>query len=68
VEAIVDQLMDDPVAVVRRGYDELSSSYRADDTEAGRYAPWIAELLGVFEPQSRVLDVGCGNAFPSRAI
>jgi hypothetical protein len=42
VEAIVDQLMDDPVAVVRRGYDELSLSYRADDAEAGRYESFDA--------------------------
>jgi SAM-dependent methyltransferase len=65
VEAVVgQQLMDDPVEVVRRGYDELSLRYRADDAEAGRYAPWIAELLGVLEPRSRVLDVGSGNGVP----
>jgi SAM-dependent methyltransferase len=56
--------MDDPIETVRRGYDELSLRYRTDDAEAGRYAPWIAELLRVLEPGSHVLDIGCGNGVP----
>ena len=55
---------DDPVEVVRRGYDELSCRYRADDAEPGRYAPWIAELLSLLDDHSRVLDVGCGAGVP----
>lgn len=36
----------DPVEVVRCGYDALSLRYRADDTPAGNYEPWIAEVDG----------------------
>lgn len=54
----------DPGEVVRRGYDALSLRYRADDADAGRYAPWIAELVAALRSRSRVLDLGCGCGVP----
>jgi len=54
----------DPVDVVRRGYDALSLRYRADDASPGTYGPWITELLAVLKSGSRVLDLGCGCGVP----
>jgi SAM-dependent methyltransferase len=54
----------DPVATVRAGYDALSYRYRADDAEAGQYAPWLAELLTILSPRSRILDLGSGCGVP----
>jgi ubiquinone/menaquinone biosynthesis C-methylase UbiE len=54
----------DPVAMVRAGYDALSYRYRADDAEAGQYAPWLAELSAILSPHSRILDLGCGCGVP----
>jgi len=54
----------DPVDVVRRGYDALSLRYRADDASPGEYGPWIAELLAALGSASRVLDLGCGCGVP----
>jgi SAM-dependent methyltransferase len=50
--------------LVRRGYDALSYQYRADDAEAGRYAPWLERLLGLLPPAAAVLDLGCGCGVP----
>jgi SAM-dependent methyltransferase len=55
----------DPVATVRAGYDALSYRYRADDAETGQYAPWLAELLAILSPRSRILDLGCGCGVPA---
>ncbi len=54
----------DPVDVVRRGYDALSSRYRGDDADAGQYAPWIAQLHRSLAVGARVLDAGCGCGVP----
>jgi len=55
---------DDETDLVRRGYDELSCLYRADDASAGRYAPWIAGLRSRLPPGGSVLDLGCGCGVP----
>ena len=55
---------DEYVGIVRRGYDALSTRYRADDAGAGQYEPWIAELLATLPSESRVLDLGCGCGVP----
>lgn len=57
-------LSDDETDLVRRGYDELSYLYRADDAPAGRYAPWIAGLRSRLPPGGSVLDLGCGCGVP----
>jgi SAM-dependent methyltransferase len=54
----------DETDLVRRGYDELSQLYRADDAPAGRYAPWIAGLRSRLRPAASVLDLGCGCGIP----
>lgn len=58
------QAVDDPVEVVRRGYNELSGRYRADDAGAGQYGPWLAALLVTLSGGSRVLDLGSGCGVP----
>jgi len=61
---LVDEGERDLVGLVRRGYDAVSLQYRSDDAEAGKYAPWIAELLATLPGRSRVLDIGCGCGIP----
>jgi ubiquinone/menaquinone biosynthesis C-methylase UbiE len=56
--------MDDPKAIVRRGYDLVSRAYRADDAEDGLYAEWLDVLERRIEPGSPVLDLGCGCGVP----
>jgi SAM-dependent methyltransferase len=51
-------------ALVRRGYDALSTRYdEAFDGET-KYGPWLQELLGRLDGPSRVLDLGCGSGVP----
>jgi SAM-dependent methyltransferase len=56
--------VDDPKAIVRRGYDLLSRAYRADDAEDGAYGEWLDLLERRLEPGAAVLDLGCGNGIP----
>lgn len=56
--------VDDPKALVRRGYDLLSRAYRADDEEDGMYGEWLDLLEHRAEPGAPVLDLGCGNGIP----
>lgn len=61
---MANEAADEYVDIVRRGYDALSTRYRADSADAGQYAPWIAELLATLSSESRVLDLGCGCGVP----
>lgn len=56
--------VDDPKAVVRRGYDRVSRAYRADDAKDGEYGPWLDLLEKRVAPGSAVLDLGCGCGVP----
>lgn len=44
---------------VRRGYDTVSHTYRADDDTPADYATWL-EHLDVLLLSSAVVDLGCG--------
>ncbi len=57
-------LMEDPKSVVRRGYDLVSRTYRADDADDGIYAEWLDVLEKRVEPGSPILDLGCGCGVP----
>jgi 2-polyprenyl-3-methyl-5-hydroxy-6-metoxy-1,4-benzoquinol methylase len=54
----------DPLEVVRLGYDQLSATYRSDDSDPQEYQVWTDELLSTLLPGSRVLDLGCGCGVP----
>jgi SAM-dependent methyltransferase len=56
--------VDDPKALVRRGYDLVSRAYRADDAEDGVYGEWLELLEDRVEPGAPVLDLGCGSGVP----
>lgn len=56
--------VDDPKALVRRGYDLTSRAYRTDDAEEGVYGEWLDLLEQRVEPGKAVLDLGCGNGIP----
>jgi SAM-dependent methyltransferase len=54
----------DPKTIVRRGYDLVSRTYRADDAGEGDYAAWLDFLEARVPPPARVLDLGCGCGVP----
>lgn len=55
----------DPKEVVRRGYDEVSLRYRADDDTSTMYKGWSDQLVEHLGPRdARVLDLGCGCGVP----
>jgi SAM-dependent methyltransferase len=56
--------LEDPKAIVRRGYDLVSQAYRADDADDGVYAEWLDVLEQRVAPGSSVLDLGCGCGVP----
>ena len=67
----------DPKAIVRQGYDRISSEYRDDaghgpakDQPLGRpdYEAWLRELIPRLNEGDPVLDLGCGCGVPATAI
>ena len=56
--------MEDPKAIVRRGYDLVSRAYRADDADDGAYAEWLDLLEARVKPGAEILDLGCGCGVP----
>ncbi len=56
--------VDDPKALVRRGYDLVSQAYRADDAAEGEYAAWLDLLEARVPPPAKVLDLGRGCGVP----
>jgi SAM-dependent methyltransferase len=56
--------MEDPKSIVRRGFDLVSRTYRADDADEGAYAEWLDLLEARVKPGSKILDLGCGCGVP----
>jgi SAM-dependent methyltransferase len=60
----------DPKDIVRRGYDQISYAYRADDEDesAAQYHAWLDELLPLLVRSDggrpAVLELGCGCGIP----
>jgi SAM-dependent methyltransferase len=54
----------DPKTTVRRGYDLVSQTYRADDADEGKYSEWLDLLEKRVDAGSSVLDLGCGCGVP----
>ncbi|WP_297886586.1 class I SAM-dependent methyltransferase [uncultured Halorubrum sp.] len=50
--------------VVRRGYDDLASTYAADRVEDGRGRAVLDRFQASLPPDARVLDAGCGQGTP----
>jgi ubiquinone/menaquinone biosynthesis C-methylase UbiE len=56
--------VDDPNALVRRGYDVLSARYDEAYGSTGKYGPWLGELISSLPPAAAVVDLGCGCGVP----
>jgi ubiquinone/menaquinone biosynthesis C-methylase UbiE len=56
--------MDDK-ETVRRGYDELAAEYAARRSASDREVAVLEEFLDSLSDPTRVLDVGCGQGFPT---
>ncbi|MGH3760159.1 class I SAM-dependent methyltransferase [Actinophytocola sp.] len=56
--------MDDPKALVRRGYDALSTRYDEAYGASTKYRPWLASLIAALPPAAAVVDLGCGSGVP----
>lgn len=52
-----------PNALVRFGYDDISTSYRGDADVRDEYDTWLDRLE--LAPGARVLDLGCGCGVPA---
>ena len=62
-----------PKDIVRSGYDKISHVYRGDAIDYTRvdhvvYSEWVTELKTLVQPNSPVLDLGCGNGIPATKL
>jgi SAM-dependent methyltransferase len=55
---------DNPLDLVRTGYNVLSRHYRGDDDSPRQYDGWLTDLQGRLPPGGQVLDIGCGCGVP----
>ncbi len=56
-----------PKETVREGYDKLSAAYREhfSTSHAEWYVGWLDDFEEALLPQSRVLELGCGDGIPA---
>jgi SAM-dependent methyltransferase len=61
--------MKTPQKIVREGYDQLSSAYRAhfELSHNRLYPSWVEAFLSVLPPGGKVLELGCGDGIPVAA-
>lgn len=65
--------MEDPKLIVKAGYDRVSKAYRDDNPDKAsdayqKYKSWVDELSSRLNPQSDLLDLGCGCGVPVTRI
>jgi len=58
----------DAFEVVRAGYDRIGAGYRDRSSTNKVRCDWVARLLDVIEPQSTVVDLGCGAGEPATRL
>jgi SAM-dependent methyltransferase len=56
--------MDDPKAIVARGYDFVAETYLEQHGRSQVRDRWLDELIRRLPPRARVLDLGCGAGVP----
>jgi SAM-dependent methyltransferase len=61
---------DEVAAIVRDGYDTIADRYlatvRTADTNDPR-SEWVGRFLDSVQPESRIIDIGCGPGVPTAA-
>jgi ubiquinone/menaquinone biosynthesis C-methylase UbiE len=58
--------MNDPKQIVAQGYDQVAHDYnRLEGETAWPRMRWLKKLLSRLEPNSSVLDLGCGSGDPA---
>jgi SAM-dependent methyltransferase len=65
-----DRSDDEVAAIVREGYDTIADRYlasmRTTETNDPR-SEWVDRLLASMQPESRIIDIGCGPGVPTAA-
>jgi SAM-dependent methyltransferase len=65
-----DRSDDEVAAIVREGYDTIADRYlasmRATDIDDPRSA-WVDRFFALVQPESRIIDIGCGPGVPTAA-
>jgi SAM-dependent methyltransferase len=64
-----DETAGDPGEIVRAGYDQVASQYRALEHDGARWprARWLKRLTDNLPPGAAVLDLGCASGVPVTA-
>jgi SAM-dependent methyltransferase len=57
-----------PFDVVRAGYDEIGSRYREWSSAGAVRLRWVTRLLDELQPDSLVVDLGCGPGEPATRL
>ena len=60
--------MTDAFGVVRGGYDAIGERYREESRDNPVRLHWVGQLLGCLQPDSLVVDLGCGPGEPATRL